>query len=100
MQHVPKGWNTSVMQIRSRGPDAIERWRDITIHVGNCILTAKIGEPAFAVVFPMFRTEGVEPDSIGADVVDRNPYLWIVGICAIRSVARGAVVLKDQFAPL
>ncbi len=79
------------MEIRSGGPDAIERRCLITLRLVNGIVLV---EPTFFVIVAELLRDAVKTASIRAELVDCNNLVGIRPLLAVGAVTVGAVGLK------
>ena len=93
-------WHGAVVQIRSGGPDAIERRSLITfgrqrgISFGR-VLCFSLGKPALVVIRAKLVGDAVKAPSIRADLVEWNDLVRIASLRAVGSMARAAVPGKQ-----
>ena len=76
------------MEVGGTGPDAVERRGDIPLRGIDPFDLASIGKPAVVERPAVLHGERIEPNPIGADVVDRHHPL---GVRAPRPVARAVI---------
>ena len=98
-QHTPECRYTSVVKIRSGRPDAVERWRHISIRVHDSrllILFTKVCKPASRVLPSTLSTQRSESDRVCLDLLNRNTTIGISPILTVSSMTFRASGFKDR----
>src|SRR5215211_1512722 len=86
---MPQRWHAAVVEVRSSGPDAIQRRSHIAARLPDIGLFAVLGKPALTISIAMRRRQRVQPHAVRADLFNRHRPLGIAAAGPICPMALG-----------